>query len=200
MPKYHSAIVYTDDPKDWAEYLRKPSQEEIDELCQGIAQAEQDGMFDGLFTGECRQSAELPTKQMLLDSISHDMKLYKSTFLKIYGYEISYPGFAELALQKLEDVGCERARKYYEQFTTEYEQEYREKVKDVSGWYQKKLDDEWERKVREYARREGKELREQKTIQNLTEKELNELYESLWQQGIITSPEQFVMVLEELGL
>ena len=161
MAREHSAIVWTNDPKDWAEYLRKPSQEEIDTFCQGIAQAEQDGLFDDMLAGQCRQDAELPTKEKLLESIKPDMKLYKSTFMKIYGYEITYPGFAEIALSKLEDIGCQRAREYYEQFTTEYENEYHDKLIEVSEWYQKKLDDEWERKVKEYERKEGKEQRRQ---------------------------------------
>ena len=198
MPRGHSAIVYTDDPKDWAEYLRKPTQQELNELFQGITQAEQNGLFDNMFAGQCRQTAELPTKELLLDSISHDMILRKSFFLKVYGYEITWPGYSEKAIKALEDAGCSKAREYYEQITTEYEDEYQEKLKDAAEWYQKKLNDEWERKERDYNRKEGNKLRKQQVLSNLTENELTELCKRLLQEGIITSPEQFVTVLEEL--
>lgn len=145
MAKNHSSVVYTDDPKDWAEYLRESTQQEIDELCQGIAQAERDGLFGEMFTCQCRQVAELPTKELLLQSIRPDMKLYKSTFLRIFGFEISYHGFADIALSKLEEVGCQRAREYYEQFTTEYGASQAAKIEPVAAWFREEIDRQYEK-------------------------------------------------------
>lgn len=45
-----------------------------------------------------------PNKQQLLESIHPGMKLDKFFFLKVYGYEISFPGFADQAVKALEDA------------------------------------------------------------------------------------------------
>lgn len=62
-----------------------------------------------------------PSKQSLLDSIKPGMKLDKAFFLKAYGYEISFPGFADEAIKTLEDAGCSKARQYYISIVEEYE-------------------------------------------------------------------------------
>ena len=56
----------------------------------------------------------LPSKDELLNSIRPDMRLTKDFFRRVYGYEISYPGFAEEAISALEAAGCTRAREHYE--------------------------------------------------------------------------------------
>ena len=48
----------------------------------------------------------------LLQSICPDMVLNKAFFLKVYGYEISFPGFADEAIKAINDAGCRRAREY----------------------------------------------------------------------------------------
>ena len=60
----------------------------------------------------------MASRRELLDSISCDMRLDKSFFMKIYGYELTWPGFAEDALTRLEFLGCSRAREYYNRFGT----------------------------------------------------------------------------------
>lgn len=88
----------------------------------------------------------MPCKEELLGSIQSDMKLTMDFFKRIYGYEISYPGFSEIALQKLEEIGCRRARQYYLHFVGEYEAEREETLKKVSDWYMQSLKNN-ERKV-----------------------------------------------------
>lgn len=77
------------------------------------------------------------TKDDFYSSINSDMKLTKGFFLKIYGYELSYPGFAEIALGKLEELGCTKAKDYYTGIVGEYEQEHNKAMKNVAAWYRK---------------------------------------------------------------
>lgn len=48
-----------------------------------------------------------PSKEELLASIRPDMKLTWDFFKRIYGYEITWPGFADRALTALEAVGVQ---------------------------------------------------------------------------------------------
>ena len=52
-------------------------------------------------------------KEELLDLIKKGMVCDEEFLKKVYGYEISYPGYAEKALCKLEEVGVESARGDY---------------------------------------------------------------------------------------
>lgn len=90
----------------------------------------------------------MPNKEELLQSINPGMKLDRAFFMKVYGYEISYPGFSETAIKALEDAGCSKARSYYERIITEYEEKKNEELREVAEWYQKQLDEKWERKVK----------------------------------------------------
>lgn len=55
----------------------------------------------------------MASREELLASIRPGMELTKNFFLRIYGYELSFPGFAEVALTRLEEAGCSKARNYY---------------------------------------------------------------------------------------
>lgn len=90
----------------------------------------------------------MPSREELLQSIQPDMKLDKAFFLRVYGYEISYPGFSETAIKALEDAGCSKARNYYEQITTEYENKYHEGQREAAERYSKQLYEKWERQER----------------------------------------------------
>lgn len=74
-------------------------------------------------------------KRQLLDMITPDMKLTKELFMKIYGYSIYDSSYKETALRKLESVGVSKARVYYKQFTTEYENHVQEEIKRAAAWY-----------------------------------------------------------------
>ena len=103
------------------------------QICADVDAAEQSGELDQLFKGEI-DPREGPNKETFLHSFSTDMKLYKSTFLKIYGYELSYPGYAEKALSWLEMLGCSKARAYYSGVVVEFEHERDKGLKEVASW------------------------------------------------------------------
>jgi hypothetical protein len=63
------------------------------------------------------------SRDELLRSIRPDMRLGKDFFLRIYGYEVTYPGFAGMALGRLAAVGYSRAGEYYNQCVSAYEAE-----------------------------------------------------------------------------
>lgn len=88
-------------------------------------------------------------REELLRSIQPGMKLDKAFFLKVYGYEISFPGFREMAIKALEDAGCSRAKEYYDSVVGEYEKGCQEQMKEAGKWYLEKCNREWEKKVKE---------------------------------------------------
>lgn len=113
----------------------------------------------------------IPSKESLLQSIQPWMRLSKSLFLKIYGYELSYPGFAEQAISVLESSGYNMARQYYNQSVLEYEQKKDEDLKPVAEWYGKQCVEKYEREVSEWKRqREAARLKED--LQKMSDREL----------------------------
>ena len=78
-------------------------------------------------------------KQEFLNNIAPDMKLTKAVFMQVYGFSLYDSNFKETALKKLESVGVSKARAYYKQFTTEYEDRQREEIKRAAAWYLKTL-------------------------------------------------------------
>ena len=114
------------------------------QISQRMDAAEQAGEFDQLFKGKIHPR-EGPDKDELLHSFSTGMKLYKSTFLKIYGYELTYPGYAEKALSWLEMLGCSKARIYYSGVVAEYEHQHEKEMTGAAAWYRKFYEDRRER-------------------------------------------------------
>ena len=103
------------------------------------------------------------------------MKLTESFFKAIYGYELTYPGFAETALRKFDGMGSKTARSYYEQFSKKYEDERNQTLRNVGVWYVEQLERKWEeRKIKQEQRQ-----RKIEAYQNMTDKELLEKYEQL---------------------
>lgn len=90
----------------------------------------------------------MASRMELLESIQPGMRLYKGFFLRIYGYELTTPGFADTALKKLEQAGCSSARNYYSNIVTEYENEHDKEMKRVAVWYLEQLKKEEENKNR----------------------------------------------------
>ena len=165
----------------------KVPDEVFNQICADMDAREQAGEFDQLFKGEIHPR-EGPDKEEFLHSFSTGMKLYKSTFLKIYGYELSYPGFADKALDWLEMLGCSKARAYYSDIVAEYEHERDKGLKEVASW-DRTTSNNYKKEVR---------ARNWK-IKNLTREELTELCQKLLSEGIINEPEQFAMaVLQDL--
>ena len=117
----------------------KVPDEVFSQICADMDAREQAGEFDQLFKGEIHPR-EGPDKEAFLHSFRTGMKLYKSTFLKIYGYELSYPGFADKALDWLEVLGCSKARAYYSGVVVEFEHERDKGLKEVASWDRKNWD------------------------------------------------------------
>lgn len=155
------------------------AKEDIEADLAGMRAAEAAGEFAGLFKGECRESRNLPTKEKLLSSINPDMKLYKSIFMQIYGYKISWPGFADQALTKLEEAGCSKAREYYQRFVDEYEEKHEKGIRAAAAWYAKELEKKWKEKGDEESRKR-QEVEERKTdLQKKSDRELLSLLQKL---------------------
>lgn len=95
----------------------------------------------------------MASREELLQSIRPGMKLDRAFFLKIYGYELTWPGFRETAINALESAGCSRAQEYYDSVVGEYEKGYQEKMEEVSKWYLQECDREWKKKEGEAKRR-----------------------------------------------
>lgn len=154
------------------------------QISQRMEAAEQAGEFDQLFRGKI-QPREGPDKEEFLHSFGTGMKLYKSTFLKIYGYELTHPGYAEKALSWLEMLGCSKARIYYSGVVAEYEHQHEKEMRGAAAWYRAQCENEWKNMKRKAVKRE------KWKIENLTRTELSELCQSLLRSGIISEPEQF---------
>lgn len=125
----------------------------------------------------------MPSREELLHSIRPDMRLTKAFFLKIYGYEITWPGFAEKALQRLETMGCSKAREYYSRIVQENESAWKKERKEAAAWYAAELEKRRERKAGEEKRKE----RIMDSLETMSDQNLLRL----WQRQKQQSPEAF---------
>ena len=94
------------------------------QICADMEKAEQSGQLDQMFQTECRDEISHQSKETLLSSLSIGMKLYKSTFKKIFAYDMTTPGFAEDVITRLEILGCSKAKEYYNSVVKEWQQEH----------------------------------------------------------------------------
>ena len=101
----------------------------------------------------------MASREELLQNIGPDMRLDKDFFLRIYGYEITWPGFAEVTLQRLEIMGCSKARNYYSCIVAEYEHNWEKTIQDTARQYAEDCREQWERKVGEEIRIKKESLR-----------------------------------------
>lgn len=95
----------------------------------------------------------MASREELLHSIQPDMKLDKNFFMKIYGYELTWPGFAEMALTRLTILGCIKAKEYYSCLVIEYEHQHEKVLKGAALWYRKQCEQEFDRKKVSGSRR-----------------------------------------------
>lgn len=143
------------------------------EICAGMEAAEKAGLFNEMFKVECRSSTQSISKEVFLEQMHAGMRLYKSTFKRIYGWEISYPGFAEQAISRLEALGCNKARHYYEAVRDEIEEQYNQDLKEAGGWYRQQC----EKDRKELQRKAGIWSRE--SLKKMSNSELLTYLESL---------------------
>lgn len=126
---------------------RRPiTDEEAVEMLSCMDQAECKGMFDNLFCGDQVVLEVLASQEQLLQSINHDMKLTKGFFRRIYGYELSFPGFREQAISVLEAAGCAMARVYYDDIIGEYQTTTEAILRPVAASYLKECNQKWEQR------------------------------------------------------
>lgn len=116
----------------------------------------------------------MASREELLQSIRPGMKLDKAFFMKVYGYEISFPGFSDEAIKALSDAGCSRAREYYNKAVSEYEKKHDEEMKEVAAWYRKECEKQWQKK-----QMGGEEKRKWRIMQDLHQKNDRELLDLL---------------------
>ena len=156
------------------------------QICAEIDAVEQSGDLDGIFTGDPRAPDQPTGRKSFLHSFSCDMKLYRSTFMKILGYDITTPGFAEDALTRLEILGCSRAREYYEAVRSEWQQEHDAQMKSVAHWYRGQCENGFENMKRKAVRESRKEQEVEQLradLQQKSDRELSTLLQRLKQIG-----------------
>lgn len=112
----------------------------------------------------------MASREELMQGIKPKVKLNKDFFLRIYGYEISFPGFSDKAIKALNDAGCSRARDYYDKAVSEYEQKHDEEMKEVAAWYRKECEMQWQKR-----QMGGEEKRKWTIMQDLHQKSDREL-------------------------
>lgn len=157
------------------------------QICAEMEAAEQSGELDQLFKGEPRAPDQQTGREPLMRSLRPDMKLYKSTFKKILGYDITTPGFAEDALTRLEILGCSRAREYYEAVRSEWQKEHDAQMKSVAHWYKGQCENEWEntkRKGADALRKQQEAEQLKADLQQKSDRELLILLQKLKQSGV----------------
>ena len=118
----------------------------------------------------------MASREELLQGIYSKMKLDKAFFMRVYGYEISFPGFADEAIKALNDAGCSRAREYYNKTVSEYEQKHDEEMKEVAAWYRKECEKQWQN--RQMGGEEKRKL-EQENLRQMSDSDLMMLLENL---------------------
>lgn len=63
-----------------------------------------------------------------------------NVYKAIYGYELTYPGYADTAIKAMELTEPKNARKEYGKWVAEYEKEYNAMMKNVAEWYDNYLE------------------------------------------------------------
>lgn len=119
----------------------------------------------------------MASRKDLLQAIHPEMILNKAFFLKVYGYEMSFPGFADKAVKDLEGAGCSKAREYYEMVVRGYQAKQDEEMKRVAAWYRGECEKEWKKK--QEKRGEVRRRREQEDLQKMSDSDLIMLLENL---------------------
>lgn len=158
----------------------KVPDEVLTQISQRMDAAEQAGEFDQLFKGKIHPR-EGPDKDELLHSFSTGMKLYKSTFLKIYGYELTYPCYAEKALSWLEMLGCSKARAYYSGVVAEYEHQHEKEMRGAAAWYRAQCENEKKEVRKSWGQKEVEQLKAD--LHQKSDRELLILLQRLSQSG-----------------
>lgn len=127
----------------------------------------------------------MASREELLQSIQPGMRLErldKNFFLKIYGYELTWPGFAEVALAKLQGAGCNKARNYYTCIVVEQQYNDESVLKNVAEWYVKQ--DFYGKKVNESRKKQQEAEQMKMDLHQKSDRELLTLLQNLKARNI----------------
>lgn len=138
------------------------------QICAEMDMLEQSGEFEQLFNNNSVKPTHQFTRTDFLHSFGAGMKLYKSTFKKIIGYDITSPGFAEDALMRLEWLGGSKARGHYEAVRSEWQEEHDKEMKSAAQWYRGQCEKEFENLKRKAVRESREEIRQMSNSELLT--------------------------------
>ena len=105
------------------------------------------------------------------------MPLTKEFFLKIYGFELTWPGTAERFLNRLEELGSSRARKLYAAVVADYEEKKEKTTQEVAAWYAEQLERKYSNKEVRVWNQKEQIRREQASLLKEKRKLLEELKE-----------------------
>lgn len=123
----------------------------------------------------------MASRQELLSSINPGMKLDYNFFLRIYGYELTWPGFAENALTRMEILGCSKARNYYTCIVNEYNHRHEKEMKNVAAWYREQIE-----KGDEQLRKRQREVEQRKAdLHQKSDRELLTLLQKLKAENVL---------------
>lgn len=164
-------------------YKRPPVPDDVfEDICQGMQDAEQSGELSGLFKGKCRELRELPTRKKLLHTFRIGMRFTKSFFLKILGYDITTPGFAEDAIARLEMLGSTKARGHYTRISSEWKEEHEKMLHEVAAWYRKQ---DFDKKGVRGSRKQQEAEQMKRTLHQKSDRELLTLLQKLREENAL---------------
>lgn len=137
----------------------------------------------------------MASREELLKSLQSGMKLDKNFFLRVYGYDISYPGFSEKVLERLEGLyilyaqqGERHPRELYQATVKEYkDKQLKEGIKAVVAWYAEECRKKWEKRVKEGEEQRKRKEQIMKGLEKMKDGDLLRL----WQQRKQKNPEVF---------
>mgnify|MGYP001697235096 CR=1 FL=1 len=134
--------------------------EDLEKYAESMRKAEESGELNDLFRCACFDPVQRPTKDKLLNAIKPDMRLFRSLFVKIYGYELSYPGFAKTAIEKLEMAGCSKAEEYYNSVVNEHDKKQKEVITSAAEYLRRHEDERRSNWKSKEKRQEVEQLKE----------------------------------------
>lgn len=92
-------------------------------------------------------------KDIFYQSIAVDMIADIDTYKRIYGYELSYPGYLVKVQDRLVEIGRIDVIKGYNEWLRLYQDNENEQLKPIARLLKEQIDKEYERMVKNYAER-----------------------------------------------
>ena len=86
----------------------------------------------------------MASREELLQSICIGVRITKDLLKQIYGFELTYPGFANEAIAALKAAGSAHARQYYEVWLVRYKAVQAVGMKEIATWYVAECEKKWE--------------------------------------------------------